>query len=71
VQAQQETAALLEKAQADAEAEAQRLVARGGAQQGADILAQAEEEARRMEARAVNGFTAAVSYVLDRVLGKK
>jgi vacuolar-type H+-ATPase subunit H len=71
VQAEKEAAALVEKAQADAEAEAQQLVAHAGAEECSTILAQAEEEAKRMEALAMGHFDHAVNYVLDQVVGRK
>lgn len=71
-QAEQETQAVVQKARADAQEEASRLVASAQAQEEcARILAQAEEEAHRMEALAMSHFDRAVGYVLDRVAGRE
>jgi V/A-type H+/Na+-transporting ATPase subunit G/H len=72
IQAEQEAQALIEKARTDAEEEARQLVANAQAQEErARILAQAEEEVRRMEALAMSHFDRAVGYVLDRVAGRE
>jgi vacuolar-type H+-ATPase subunit H len=71
-QAEQEAQAVIEKARADTREEARRLVASAQAQEEcARILAQAEEEAHRMEALASRHFDRAVGYVLDRVAGRE
>lgn len=71
-QAEKKAQSLIEKARAEAQAEARQLIANAQAKEEcARILAQAEEEARRMEALAMSHFDRAVSYVLDRVVGKE
>jgi vacuolar-type H+-ATPase subunit H len=72
VEAQTEARELLEQARADAQEKARQLIADAKAQdESEDILAQAEAEAKRMEAVAMNHFDRAVGYVLDRVLGRE
>jgi vacuolar-type H+-ATPase subunit H len=74
VQAEKEAQALLEEVQTDAQAEARRLIAETQAQardESARIVKEAEEEAERIEALAISHFDHAVSYVLDRVVGKE
>jgi cell division septum initiation protein DivIVA len=72
IQAEQEAQTLIEKARADAEEEARQSVANAQAQaECARILAQAEEESRRLEALAMSHFDHAVGFVLDRVTGRE
>jgi vacuolar-type H+-ATPase subunit H len=70
--AEQEAQAFIEKARADAEEQARQSVANAQAPaECARILAQAEEEVRRMEALAMSHFDRAVGYVLDQVAGRE
>jgi F0F1-type ATP synthase membrane subunit b/b' len=72
IQAEQEAQALVEKARVDAQEEAHQLIANAHAEEAcAQIMAQAEEDVRRMEALAMSHFDRAVGYVLDRVVGRE
>lgn len=72
VQAQKEAQNLVEKARAEAQAEARQLAADAQAQdECARILSKADQDSARLEALAMNHFDRAVSYVLDRVIGKE
>lgn len=71
-QAEKEAEALIEKAKTEAEQEAQRIIAE--AQNEGDpnrIQSEADEEVRRGEALAMTNFNRAVSYVIDRVVGRE
>lgn len=71
IQAEQEAQALVEKTRVDAQEEARQLIANAYAEEAcAQIMAQAEEDVRRMEALAMSHFDRAVGYVLDRVVGR-
>jgi cell division septum initiation protein DivIVA len=71
VHTEKEAQDLIEKARAEAQTEARQLVADAQAQdECARILAKADEDSARLEALAMNHFDRAVSYVLDRVIGK-
>jgi V/A-type H+-transporting ATPase subunit G/H len=72
IQAEQATQALIEKARAEAEEEARRIIADAQTQAESErILAQAEEKAHRMETLAMSHFDRAVGYVIDRVTGRE
>jgi vacuolar-type H+-ATPase subunit H len=72
IRAEQEAQALVEKVQADAQQQAHELVASAQAQEAcAQILAEAEEKVRGMDALARSHFDRAVDYVLDRVVGRE
>lgn len=72
IQAEQEGQALIEKARAEAQEEARRIVAGAKAEDvTARVLAQAEEKNRQAEALAMSNFDRAVAYVLDRVINKE
>jgi vacuolar-type H+-ATPase subunit H len=72
LQADTEARALLEQARTDAQEKAHELIANAKANdESEDILAQADAEATRTEAVAMNHFDRAVGYVLDRVLGRE
>lgn len=72
IQAEQEAQALVEKAHADAQQQARELIANSqGQEECAQVLAEAEEKARSMEASAQSHFDRAVDYVLDRVAGRE
>jgi hypothetical protein len=69
--AEKEALALVEKTRADAQAEAQRLIANAKSEEEtAQILAQAEAKVRQFEAIASGNLDHAVSYVIARVVGK-
>ncbi|MGC8786628.1 MAG: hypothetical protein ACP5Q1_04290 [Anaerolineae bacterium] len=70
--AEQRARLLRDKAHAEAEEEARRLIAAAqNPEECAQILAQAEEEAKRVEELAMTRFEQAVSYVLDQIVGKE
>jgi vacuolar-type H+-ATPase subunit H len=72
VQAEQEAQELIEQKRAEAQAQAGQIIADAQAEEEcARIRAQAEEDAARMEALAQNHFDHAVSYVLDRLIGRE
>jgi vacuolar-type H+-ATPase subunit H len=72
LQAEEDTGELVEQARADAQKEAATLIAAAQAQdECARILAQADANAEHLEAFAMSHFDRAVSYVLDRVLGRE
>ncbi len=69
--ADQEAQALIEKARNDAQAEARHIIA--SAQTGDEtalVLAEVEEKNRQLAATAKKNFDHAVTYVLDRVIGR-
>ncbi len=71
-QAELEAQALIERERAAAEEEARRLVENAQAtEECARILSQAEEEAHRAEALAMNHMDRAVGFVLDQVAGRE
>ncbi len=64
--------ALIEKARADALEEAHRMTHHAQANdECARILAQTDEKNHRMESLAAVHFDSAVSYVLNRIVGKE
>ena len=72
IQAEQESQAIIEKARADAEQEAQKMIQAAQAEEEkARILEQVDEKIRRTESLASNNFNRAVSFVLNRVVGKE
>lgn len=72
IQADQESLAVMEKARADAQAEARQLIANAEAKEETTrILAGAEEKNRQVEALAKSNFDRAVNYILDRVIGSE
>ncbi len=71
-QAEKEAQALIEKARADAEEEARKLVAM--AQTGDEssrISSDADEKVHQIESMAAMNFDRAVAYVLARVVGRE
>jgi vacuolar-type H+-ATPase subunit H len=71
-QAEQEAKTIIEKAQAEAQEEAQRLASdRQASDECARILAESEDKSRQLETLAAQHFDRAVDYVLDRLMGKK
>lgn len=71
-QAEEEAQRLLKQARIDAQVEARHLITEAQAQDESDhIVKEAKKEVERVEALAANHFDQAVSYVLDRVAGKR
>ncbi len=71
-QAEQEAQEIVNKARTEAQEEARQIVAKAKTEGEVDrILAEAEEQNRQIEARALNNFDRAVNYILDRVIGKE
>ena len=72
VQADLEAQALLEKARADAQAEARAMVAKAQAKEEVDaILADVQSKIQEIDIHAQANMSRAVSYVLNRVVGKE
>ncbi len=72
VQAEKEAQAMIEKARADAEEEARQMISQAKAENEiAKISAEADEKVKRVETLAAANFHQAVSYVLNRVVGKE
>jgi vacuolar-type H+-ATPase subunit H len=72
VRAEQESQELIEKARAAAQEEARRLLLKAQAEQeSAGILSETEERVRRIETTAMRNFDRAVTYVLNRVVGRE
>ncbi len=71
VTAEQEAQALIEKARADAQQNAREMVSEVQAdEESARILSKIEEKNKKFEALAKSNFDRAVTYVLNRVIGK-
>ncbi len=71
VKAEQEAQALIEKAKAEAQQQAREMVSKVHAdEESARILSEAEEKNRQFEALAMSNFDRAVTYVLERVIGR-
>ena len=71
VTAEQEAQALIESARTEAEQKAREIVSEVKAdEESARILSEAEEKNRQLESLAINNLDRAVSYVLDRVIGR-
>ena len=72
VQAEKEAQAILAKARADAEEEARKMLEKAKAEDEiGKISADAEEKVKHAETLAAANFHSAVSYVLNRVVGKE
>ena len=72
LQAASEAQSLVEKARADALEEARRMAGSAQAKdECARILAQTDEKNHRMESLAAVHFDSAVSYVLNRIVGRE
>jgi vacuolar-type H+-ATPase subunit H len=72
LKAEQEAQALIVKARADAEEETRKLLAGAKAEEEcARILADADEQVKHTEVLAQGNFARAVSYVLNRVIGRE
>lgn len=69
--AEQEAQALIEKARAEAQQKAREMVSEVKAdEESARILSEAEGKNKQFEALAMSNFDRAVSYVLERVIGR-
>ncbi len=69
--AEQEAQALMEKAKAEAQQNAREMVSGVKAEEeSARILSEVEEKNKQFEALATSNFDRAVSYVLERVVGR-
>ena len=69
--AEQESQALIEKAQAEAQQEAREMISDVKAdEESARILSEVEEKNKQFEALAMKNFDRAVTYVLERVIGR-
>ncbi len=72
IQAEKEAQALIEKARAEAEDKAREIVAKAEPKEECDrIMAQATETARQNMELGMSNFDRAVSFVLNRVIGKE
>jgi F0F1-type ATP synthase membrane subunit b/b' len=72
VQAEKEAQAMVEKERAEAQDEANQMLAKAKAEQeSADIMSQANEKTLSIETLAKGNFNRAVSYVVARVIGKE
>lgn len=70
--AEQEAQEIINKARSEAQEEARQIVTRAKVEGEVDrILAEAEEKNRQFEALAMSNFDRAVSYILDRVIGRE
>ena len=71
VTAEQEAAALIEKAQADAQQKAREILSEVKAdEESARILTEVEEKNKQSEALALNNFDQAVNFVIERLNGR-
>ena len=71
VLAEQEAQALIEKTRADAQQKAREMVSEVKTdEESARILSEVEEKNKQFEALAMSNLDRAVTYVLDRVIGR-
>ena len=71
VLAEQEAQALIEKARADAQQKAREMISEVKAdEESARILSEVEEKNKQFETLAMSNLDRAVSYVLERVIGR-
>jgi V/A-type H+/Na+-transporting ATPase subunit G/H len=71
VTAEQEAQALIEKARTEAQQQAREMVSQVKAdEESARILSEAEEKNKQFESVATSNLDRAVSYVLERVIGR-
>ena len=71
VLAEQESQALIEKTRADAQQKAREMVSEVKTdEESARILSEIEEKNKQFEALAMSNLDRAVTYVLDRVIGR-
>ncbi len=69
--AEQEAQALIEKARAEAQQKAREMVSEVKTdEESARILSEVEERNKQFEALSMSNFDRAVTYVLERVIGK-
>ena len=69
--AEQESQALIEKAKAEAQQKAREMISEVKAdEEGARISSEAEEKNKQFEALAMSNVDRAVTYVLERVIGR-
>lgn len=69
--AEQEAQALIEKARAEAQQKAREIVSEVKAdEENARILSEVEEKNKQFEALAMSNLDRAVTYVLERVIGR-
>ena len=69
--AEQEAQALIEKARTEAQQQAREMVSQVKAdEESARILSEVEERNKQFEALSMSNFDRAVTYVLERVIGK-
>jgi len=72
VQAEKEAQAMVEKERAEAQDEANQMLAKAKAEQeSADIMSQSNEKILHIETLAKGNFNRAVSYVVARVIGRE
>ncbi len=72
VEAEKEAAALVEKKRAEAEEKARQIEANAEPKEECDrIMAKATEDARKTMELGMSNFDRAVTYVLNRVIGKE
>ncbi|NOT05337.1 MAG: hypothetical protein HOP27_12130 [Anaerolineales bacterium] len=72
ISADLESREILEKARAEAQEEARKLIASAQAKEETDrILSEAERKNRQVETLAMSNFDRAVNYILDRVIGSE
>jgi F0F1-type ATP synthase membrane subunit b/b' len=72
VQAEKEAQAMVEKERAEAQDEANQMLAKAKAEQeSADIMSQSNEKILHIKTLAKGNFNRAVSYVVARVIGKE
>ncbi len=70
--AEQDAQAIVQKVLSDAQEQARKLVSEAQVEEEVSrILTQAEEKNRQVEALAMRNFDQAVTYILDRIIGKE
>ena len=70
--AEQDAQAIVQKALSEAQEEARKLVSEAQAEEEVSrILTKADEKNRQVEALVMNNFDKAVTYILNRVIGKE
>jgi vacuolar-type H+-ATPase subunit H len=70
--AEDEADGIIEKARAEAEEESHRMIKHAASKEESDqILAEAQENVRRLKTLTMSHFDRAVNYVLDRVAGRE
>jgi len=70
--AEQDAQAIVQKAVSEAQEEARKLVSEAQAEEEvSSILTEADEKNRQVEALVMSNFDKAVTYILNRVVGKE